>query len=323
MVDILVWATIGIASLFILIKAADYFTNSAEELGLFLGIPAFLVGVTIVAIGTSLPELVSSVIAVLQKSSEFVAGNVVGSNIANIFLIVGIAAVVAKRLTVTYELIRVDLPLLVGSAFLFAFVAYDGIITLPESLVCLAGAVLYIWYVVNTQRKRRAQQREVEKKIKKEMRKEKRSFTYKDVLIMIGGALGIYLGSRYTVEAVVHLSPLLSIGKDVIAASAVALGTSLPELVVSLRAAQRGNPAIALGNVLGSNIFNVFLVTGTAGLFGTLVVSSDLIHFGLPVMLVATLLYFFTTQDKEITLWEGWMFIGFYALFLAKLFMLF
>lgn len=306
-----------------LVKAADAFTDSAEELGLYLKMPAFLVGVTIVAIGTSLPEIVSSVIAVLRGAPEFVAGNVIGSNITNIFLILGVAAIIGRKLKVEYNLIHVDLPLLIGSAFIFLLTIYDGVFTLFEALICLLGLLLYMLYVVATQRHRNKHQKELERDIKQELKEERRTFDNGDVLILVGSAFFIYLGARFTVDAVIHLSDILSIGSEIIAVSAVALGTSLPELVVSVKAAMKGQAEIAVGNVLGSNIFNVFGVMGVAGLFGTLIIPHDLLVFGLPVMIIATLLYFFTTQDKEITHWEGWIFVVFYILFIVKLFGLF
>ena len=317
------WGILLIVSLYILVKAADHFTDSAEELGLYLGMPAFLVGVTIVAIGTSLPELVSSVIAVMKGASEFVAGNVVGSNVANIFLILGITAIVGKKLKVSYDLVHVDLPLLMGSVFIFALTIYDGVFTLVEAFICLAGMLIYIIYVIKSQRDQSHEARELKKELKKGLKEEKRVFNKRDIVILIVSAVFIYIGARFTVESVLNLSELFNIGKEIIALSAVALGTSLPELAVSIKAARKGQPEIAVGNILGSNIFNVFAVMGVSGLFGALIIPQNIIGFGLPVMIIATLLYYFITQDKEITLWEGLILIIFYILFIGKVFLLF
>ena len=117
--QLLIWGGILLASIAVLVKASDYFTDAAEQIGKYFRLPAFIIGVTIVAIGTSLPELVSSIFAVLRGASEIVVGNVVGSNIANIFLVLGITAIVGRKLKIAHELIHVDLPLLVGSTFLF------------------------------------------------------------------------------------------------------------------------------------------------------------------------------------------------------------
>ena len=316
MSPLLVWIIIFIASLLVLIKASDYFTDSAEKIGLYFGLPAFIVGVTIVAIGTSLPELVSSIFAVLKNSSEIVVGNVVGSNITNIFLILGIAAIIGKKIKVTYEIIHVDLPLLVGSAFLLAVMIWDGNFTLPEALLSIGGIILYLFYTISVEKKH--EDIEIEKEMKGKLKK--RKLGWKALIILVVSAFFIYLGAKYTVESVIKLSEILNIGKEIIAISAVALGTSLPELMVTVSATRKGKPEMAVGNVLGSNIFNSFAVMGIPALFGTLIIPHSILTFGLPMMLIATLLYFFITQDKEITKWEGWLFIIFYVFFIGKLF---
>jgi len=315
MLSLLIWVGIFAISMAALVKASDYFTDSAEKIGLHLGLPAFIVGVTIVAIGTSLPELISSIFAVLKNSSEIVVGNVVGSNITNIFLILGIAAIVSKKkITIGYELIHVDLPLLLGSSFLLSLTVLDGIFTLQEGLLCIAALVLYLLYTANTEKKHE----DVE--IKKEMKDEfEKKFSLRTLVVLVVSAIFIYLGAEYTIEAVVKLSEMLAIGKEIIATSAVALGTSLPELAVTVAAARKGKPEIAVGNVLGSNIFNSFGVMGVSALIGNLIVPSSILHLGLPVMLIATLLYFFITHDKEITKWEGWLLLIFYIFFIGKL----
>jgi cation:H+ antiporter len=310
-----IWIIIFVVSLFILIKASDYFTNAAEKIGLYLELPAFIVGVTIVSIGTSLPELASSIFAVFMGSSEIVVGNVIGSNIINIFLVLGIVAVVSKDvIKISFELIHVDLPLLVGSAFLLGVTIYDGIFTLPEALLCIAGLILYLLYTINVEKT----QENKAKGERKELRK--RELRGKTLIILLVSIFFIYLGAKYTIESVIKLSEILNIGKEIIAISAVALGTSLPELTVSINAARKGRQEIAVGNVLGSNIFNTFAVMGIPALFGTLVIPQSILTFGLPMMLIATLLYFFITQEKEITKWEGYLLLIFYVFFIGKLF---
>lgn len=325
---LLLWVLVFIASLFVLVKASDYFTDSAEKIGLFLGIPAFIVGVTIVAIGTSLPELISSIFAVLRNSSEIVVANVVGSNITNIFLVLGVAAIVSrKKLKVTYELIHVDLPIFIGSAFLLAAMIYDGVFTFIEALICLFGLIVYFSYAAHTQKQHKdvETQKEVKdelKEVKKELRKETKPKTlgWKIPLTLVISAVLIYFGAKYVVDSIIALSNLLNVGKEIIAASALALGTSLPELTVSITAARKGNAGIAIGNVLGSNIFNTFGVMSIPAFIGTLIIPHSIITFALPMMVIASLLYFFITQDREITRWEGWLLIMFYVFFIVKLF---
>jgi len=319
MSDLLLWLGIFLISMAVLVKAADYFTEAAEKIGLYFGLPAFIVGVTIVAVGTSLPELITSIIAATGGNSEIVAGNVIGSNIANIFLVLGIAAIIARKMQIEYELSQVDLPLLVGSAFLMAITIWDGIFTWKEGILCLLLLAVYLLYTIQTGEKH-------PQKIKKEMKGvlvKKEKIKASTWITLAASAVFLYLGAKYTVDSLVQISDILNIGKDIIAASAVALGTSLPELTVTINSARKGKGEIAIGNVLGSNIFNSLAVMGIPAFFGVLVVPAGMITFALPMMIIATLLYFFITQVKHVTRWEGWMLVIFYVLFIGKLFGLF
>ncbi len=314
--SLILWIGILVASLAVLAKSSDYFTDSAEVIGKYFKLPAFIIGVTIVAIGTSLPELVSSLFAVFNGASEIVVGNVIGSNITNIFLVLGITAILSKKITILHELVRVDLPLLVGSAFLFAFTIWDGVFSLFEALLFIFGVIFYLVYTMSTQDKH--EDVSAEKKIRKDLQKEKLSSKTWGIFII--SSIFIFIGAKYTINSVIQLSELLNLGTEIIAISAVALGTSLPELMVSITAARKGKAEIAVGNILGSNIFNTFAVMGIPALFGVLIIPQSILSFGLPLMLAATLLYFFITQDNEITKWEGWMLIMFYVFFVIKLF---
>jgi cation:H+ antiporter len=300
------WLIVFIISLAILVKSSDWFTKAAERIGLYLGMPAFLVGVTIVAIGTSLPELASSLFAVFQGATEVVVGNVVGSNIANILL------------KINHDLVRVDLPLLVGSAFLFAIFIFNGKFTRGEAIMSILGAIIYIAYAITTSQQRRDP--EIEKEVRRVI-EEKGSMPYTWTVLILSGVL-LYVGAKFTIDSLLNLSVLLGIGTGILAASAVAIGTSLPELMVSISATRRGNADIAIGNILGSNIFNTFAVMGIPGLLGTLYIPWNILLFALPVMLLATLLFFFITQEREITQWEGWLLLLFYVVFIGKLFYL-
>ncbi len=323
MVQLFLWGVVFLVAVLALVKSADLFTEGAEEVGLYLGMPAYVVGVTIVAIGTSLPELVSSVFAVAEGSPEIVIGNVVGSNITNIFLVLGIAAILGRRLEATYEIIHVDLPMLVASASLVVFVAFDGIITRPEAALCGTGAIVYLLYAVSISRTRGRTHDEIEESVEEEFRVEKGRLDPRVWPKLLLGALLLYFAAEYTVRSVIELGALLDVGTEIIAISAVALGTSLPELTVSIMASRRGNLEIAIGNVLGSSVFNGFAVIAVPGLLATLPVPATVVSLGLPVMLGASLLYFFMAQDKEITRWEGWLLIIFYVAFMGKLFDLF
>ncbi len=314
MLEIIFWLLLFALSIFVLVKASDYFTDAAESIGIYFRLPPFVVGVTIVAIGTSLPELVSSVIAVLKGSSEIVAGNVIGSNIANIFLVLGVSAVVAKNIRLFHELIRVDLPVLLGSSFLLALAVIDGIFSFPEAIASLLLLLVYLLYSFRKQKEHL--DKEIKREIKGGFKKSKSPFP--SFLILAASALFIYFSANYTIVSIIKLSKLAGIAKEIIAVTAVAFGTSLPELMVTFSAARKGKPEIAVGNILGSNIFNSLGVMGISALFGPLAITKDILMFSLPAMLAATLLYSIITQDKEITKWEGWMLVIFYAFFISK-----
>lgn len=311
---LLLWSLVLVLSLAVLIKASDWFTAAAEGVGLALGMPAFVVGMTIVAVGTSLPELVASVLAVLRGTSEYVAGNVVGSNIANLLLVLGLAAIVNGHLRVKFELVHVDLPFLAASAFFLALVLWDGRVGRIEAVLCLVGLAIYVWYAL-------CGKRSVDGgPVVSEEEQAPRPGWPRTGMVLLGSAGLIYVGADYTVRSVVEIAQLVGIGAELIAASAVALGTSLPELAVTVAAARRGQPEIAVGNVLGSNVLNSFAVVGISGLVGTLAVPDSLLDFAVPVMVIATILTFFMIMEKEMTKWEGWLLVLFYVYFIGALF---
>lgn len=306
------WIFILAVSLAALIKSSDYFTDSAEKIGLRFGVPAFIIGVTIVSIGTSLPELLTGIVGVVMGSSEIVIGNVVGSNITNIFLGLGILPLVVGYFTVDKNLVSVDLPILIASTFLIAITCLDGKFTPVEAVFSLAGFIVYIGYAVS-------EHNEFKKKASAEKEKAE-SLGIKTILILIGSCAGLYFSAKYTVESIIKISQIINIGTEIITASAVALGTSLPEIISSAVAARKGKIEIAVGTLLGSNIFNAFAIMGISGLVGTLTIPANMTGYGIYMLVLATLLYFFITLDREVTKWEGWMLIIFYGIFLFKLF---
>ncbi len=319
MLMIIVWGLSLAFSLLVLVKASDLFTESAETIGTWLRLPPFVIGVTIVAIGTSLPELASSITSVIKGSSEIVIGNVVGSNIANIFLVLGVTAIIARKLNITYELIHVDLPLLISSAGLLAITVWDRTFSLGEAIICLIALVIYITFTMQSEKSGKDKEIKKEMKTEQKLLKKRAKLKFTTWFVLVLSAFFIYVGSEFTVSSIIELSNILGVGREIIAASAVALGTSLPELVVSISAARKGQPEIAVGNILGSNIFNSLAVMGVPAFFGVLIIPESILAFSLPVMLFATFLYFFTTQDRQITRWEGYMLVLFYVLYMGKL----
>ncbi|MEM9983693.1 MAG: calcium/sodium antiporter, partial [Bacteroidota bacterium] len=304
MPDLLLWSIVFFVSLTALIISADFFIKASERIGLALGIPPFVIGVTLVAVGTSLPELITSIVAVTDRSSEIVVGNVVGSNITNMGLVLGLVAILAKKIKLQFDVTKVDLPLMLGATFLIYVVIKDLKFGLIEAFICLGGMLVYLAYVLNLSQKDEAgPENPVLPEL--EVEDEASPFSWRDLVTLIGSGLVIYFSAKYNVVAIEELANMLDIGKEFIALTVVALGTSLPELVVSIAAIRTDNAEMAVGNVLGSNIFNLFAVMGIPRLFGQIMIPESILTFSLPVLLVLTLLTVFVLQDREVNRWEG------------------
>lgn len=309
-VEVAFWMFVLAVSIALLVKSSDWFTDAAERIGLHFGLSPFVVGVTIVAIGTSMPELVSSVVAVVSGASEIVIGNAVGSNIANIFLVLGFAGVFSTKLSFRHNNLMFDLIYLLFASIIATFFLWNGDISVVESIVGLSLLVVYVGVIVYNHRGVR------------DSRLKRVALPNSVYLFLVLSCFGIYFGAKYAVESVIILSEIFSINKDVIAASVVAVGTSLPELTVSFVAARKGNLEVAVGNVLGSNIFNLLSVICVARFFGVIAVSQQALYFMVPVMLIATIMFAFVCFDKKVKKWEGGILLAFYVYFLFKLFML-
>ncbi|MEM6262433.1 MAG: calcium/sodium antiporter [Bacteroidota bacterium] len=313
MSPILTWGLIFIASLATLILSAEYFIRSAERIGLVMGIPSFIIGVTLVALGTSLPELITSVIAVMEGSAEIVPGNVVGSNISNICLIMGLIGIMAKDVSFEFELMKVDLPMMVGATFILGIGFMDGEFSLFEGIICLTGLVIYLVYFISLGDSRdKEKELEVPEEAKAKLR-------WQDPVILLVTIVGIYFSADYNVTSIVKIADILQIGTEFIALTAVSIGTSLPELIVSISAVRNGATDMAIGNVLGSNVFNTFAVMGIPRLFGEIHIPDSIITGSLPVLIGVTLLAVFIVQDKDINRWVGLLLVLIYILFLGNL----
>ncbi len=327
---LILWIVIFVISLIALVKGSDWLISSAEKIGLAIGLSPFIVGVTIVGIGTSFPELISSLAATLKGVTEVVAANAIGSNIANILLIVGISAVIGRRLVVTKSLIDLDLPLLAIATVLFLGVVWDKKITFGESLLMLATYLVYLLYTVlhkdtedtdeiyEVLPSRRERRKHIAVQKKETFIRPK--LAGKDFIMLILGVIGLFLGAKYLIESLVKLSEILNVATGVIAITAVALGTSLPELLVSAKAAFQKKSEISLGNIFGSNIFNAFVVIGFPGLFSLLSVDNQTFAIGVPTMAFATFLFIISGISRRIHIWEGFFYLSIYILFIAKLF---
>jgi cation:H+ antiporter len=305
------WIVIFIFSLFALVKGADYLLLSAEKIGLASGMSKFIVGITIVAIGTSLPELLSSLMAVFQGLDQYVVANAVGSNVANIFLIIGVASVLAKRLLIKKQTVHLDLPILAISTALFLVMVLDGRVEFFESVILLLSYFIYIVFSI------------FYKSDREEVLKRKPNIILKDVLILIIGIIGLGAGSKYFIDSVVQISSIMNIAPTLVAITIVAVGTSLPELIVSVKAALRRQSELAIGNIVGSNIFRILFMVGFSGLFSVLTVDITTYTVGLLFLIISTLVFIVSCFSRRISMQEGAIYIIIYTVFIAKLFNLF
>lgn len=330
--QLLFWVIAFIISLFVLIKAADYFTGSSEKIGLALKISPFIIGITIVSVGTSLPELATSLVAIFNGQTEIVIANVIGSNIANILLIVGLSTLVAGALVVRRSLIDLDLPLLAAATTLLVVIIWDKQVTSFEGAVLLIGYLTYLAYTISRRRKEAEEEREEMAEKRKELKEElienrdderKVKINLNLVIALVVSGLFVYFGAEYTIQSLIKIAEILNISPSVITMTAVALGTSLPELVVSIRAALKKKYEIAIGNVFGSNIFNILMVVSIPSFFKTLLVDVPTFTIGIPFIIGVTILFVFSGISKKIHNWEGAFYLLLYVLFIIKLFGIF
>ncbi len=328
-------------SLAVLVKSSDYFIDASENLGKWLGIPTFVIGVTIIALGTSLPELIISIMAVNVGQTKIVLGNVVGSNVSNILLILGVSGLLANRMEIEWNIFLSDLPMFFASGLLFCFVVWPNqtptevnYVTLNESILLICGGLIYVWFSLSSPEKseepsdksKTKKRRPVKSKSAKSKKENSAPFPVSAPLIIVGAAVGIYLGATYTIDSLINVSKALNIAEDLVAISAVAIGTSLPELIVSIAAVRKQKFDMAFGNVAGSNIFNVFAVVGIPGVYANmskgygLEITSTISGFAMPFMVFTYVLFLVVMMDKKITRMEGMILLLCYVLFMGKLF---
>lgn len=306
-----------IAGLVFLVIGAEFLVRGASRLAAALGISPLVIGLTVVAFGTSAPELAVSVKAALDNQAGIAVGNVVGSNIFNVLFILGLSALIVP-LVVSKQLIKFDVPLMIllsVSVFLFAL---DGKFSRFEGILWFSGLIAYVSFLIYKSRKdSRAAADEVDPEVAELLGdpSEKQAWLKNIGLIVVGLVL-LVLGSRWLVDSAVIFAKHFGVSEVVIGLTIVAAGTSLPELVTSIIAAIRGERDIAVGNVVGSNIFNIMAVLGLSSIIAPsgIPVETSTLHFDIPIMIgvaLACLPVFFTGQT--ISRSEGAVFFVYYV----------
>lgn len=290
----------------ILIKGADIFVDGASSVAGNFKVSKMLIGLTIVAFGTSAPEFAVSVKSIISNNHDIVLGNVIGSNVLNILLILGISSIV-HSLTVKDATVKKELPILLLITTLFAVLMSDNVydknmvnaFLRSDGVVITLFFLVFIYYLISV----------MHNKTEKDSKEEYMPIM-KSILYTVGGIIAIIIGSNFVVESAASLAKMIGISEKMISLTIIALGTSLPELVTSVTATKKGEYDIAIGNVIGSNIFNIGIVIGIPiTIFGGI----NQINFNLIDVIVmvisAFMLFFFASNDKKITKREGVIFL--------------
>jgi cation:H+ antiporter len=306
-----------------LVAGAELLVRGASKLALSVGISPLVVGLTVVSIGTSAPEVAVSVSAVLDGRTDIAIGNVVGSNIFNVLFILGVSALVTP-LFVGKQIIRQEIPIMIGASILLLVLGLDGRLGMFDALLLCGLLLAYISFLVIQSRRQTASAASGNEPDANVERRWDSHWTVQLLLIAAGLAL-LVLGSRGLVTAAVAFAQTLGVSDIVIGLTIVAAGTSMPEVATSVMAAVRKESDIAVGNVIGSCVFNILGCLGLAGLFAAapgLVVAPSVIHFDAWVMLAAAFacLPAFIT-GRCIARWEGAVFLAYYIAYAAYLVM--
>jgi len=301
----MIWFVAGVV---LLISGAELLVRGASNLAARFGISKLIIGLTVVSLGTSAPEFAVSLQAGFAGQTDILLGNVVGSNIANILLVLGLIAIITP-IRIEKKLIRIDVPIMIIVSFLLYLMVLDGTLARWQSILLGTLLIAYLWFLAGENRVH----------IDTELTKDKAP-TWLQAIFVIVGLLLLIAGARLLVDSAVSLAEFLGVSELVIGLTVVAIGTSLPEIATSVVAAMRGESEIAVGNIVGSNIFNILAVLGIAGAIipEDLPVHSALIHFDLPVMLSASFAcipIFFS--GYKISRREGVLFFGYFVVYIV------
>lgn len=310
------WVVLLAGALFVLVRGADLFVAGAKQIGTAFGMSGFAIGVLIVGLGTSVPELASSLAAVFSGTNEIVIANTVGSNITNILLIVGVLAAFGGPILISKNLLQTELPIFFIATVHFIASVYDGVIDRVESVLLVGTLIAYVWYLLSS-----SEETDIS-----EDQQERMGVQIKSIVFIVLGLAAVLVGAHYTVSMAVNIATGLSVPIGLVSIAAIAIGTSLPELFVSLQAIRNNEADLAIGNIFGSNAFNILLVVGLPGLLAPsvgsmvpLVADTVVMELGVMVLIAASLILFVSGLARQIQKWEGVMMLLFFAFFLVKL----
>ena len=315
MPELLMIAILIVGGLVLLFFGADWLVKGAVTMALHLGLSPLIVGLTVVALGTSLPEALVSVQAAIDNQGGIALGNVIGSNILNIALILGLSALI-QPLKVDSHLVKADVPLLVGASFLLMVLLEDFHISRMEGALLLLGIVFYVCGNIMTVKRTSPEEDKIEGM---EIPEDPSKNLLRDIGFLILGLIALAFGSNFLVSGAVDLARIWGLSEALIGLTIVSIGTGTPELATALMAAYRKTADIAIGNAVGSNLFNIMFVVGLAGLVAPMdatgINSSDLyVMFGLTILLLPTVWTGMVLDRKE-----GFLFVAIYVAYIYYL----
>ena len=303
-------AIIGIG--FILLwKGSEYFVTAAAEIAKRIGVSDLVIGLTLVSASTTLPEFMASVTASHLGSGGIAVGNVVGSNITNIALILGTCMILEGYAVEPLVLKRYGTTLLMVCVLFIIFVF--GNIVRIEGLILL---ILFFAYLFFLSREKHTRREIMEVSV--ELEDIKREPAWKMGVKFVGGGVGIFLGAQGLVGSALNIAAVLHVYESAIGATIVALGTSLPEFAVSLRALKEDYEQISVGNILGANTFNILWVIGFSAIINPLHLDTNLLYFNIPLMMGVTVLLLVFMKMRQLKRWQGILFLGLYVFFIVK-----
>lgn len=290
----------------LLVKGADLFVDGSSSLARLLKVPAVIIGLTIVALGTSAPEAAVSITAGFTGNNEIAISNVLGSNIFNLMMVVGICAVI-KGFDTDAMIMKRDFPISLGLTVLLGLFLINGTVSRIEGAVLMLLMAAYIVLMVRTALKDRKQVQITEGQTVEaaEENKIKMMPAWKSVLFIIIGLAAIIFGGQLVVDNASLIAAKFGLTENLIGLTIVAIGTSLPELVTSIVAARKGESGLALGNVIGSNIFNIIFILGTSTVLNPIGTSMENIMDTIILLVVSTIIFIFGLTGKQIKRWEG------------------
>lgn len=303
-IDNIIITILGVA---MVLYGADILTTGASALARRMKVPEIIIGLTIVAVGTSAPELFVSLASAIEGTPDMAVGNVVGSNTMNSMLIVGVAALVTP-IAVSKATVKKDIPFSVLSSLLLIAIAYDGSLSRWDALVLLLVFAAFMTYTLRAAKHQPSEVQEV-----------KLQSVYKSIAEVIGGLSFLLLGSNIFVHEASDLALMLGLSEGVVGLTVVAGGTSLPELATTVVAARKGQSALAIGNVIGSNVFNILLILGLTATIQPLQIEG-ITTLDMTVMLLSvSLVWLFSFTRFKVERWEGFLLLATYLGYLAWL----